>query len=294
VPRSIEKHFPVRCLVPKQGSYALPLLIGNSDDLVSPQEVQNVVASVLACIDGLFHGDESPFHALRNPRYRIRVLDAFRTMLPKAGSPWKLGLKGSTQTEILLSGEDARKVSVLKERLRRQEVVAQTITGYLQAMEFENHRVTILYPENNRELECFYDTEWEPELIEARRGLVQVTGTVVVDADDLPLRISAVENIEPLEMSDFEVREVPWHGKRLIFNEPLLLALELTDSKQHLILKDDVFHIHVIAPTREDLLAELHEQIGVLWSEYALEDDGALSDAARALKLRLLSAIREE
>lgn len=104
----------------------------------------------------------------------------------------------------------------------------------------------------------------------------------------------AVESIDPLAMSDFVVREVPWREKRLLFHEPLKLTPELTASRQHVTLKDDALHIHVIAPTREDLQAELHEQIGVLWSEYALEADEKLSDAARALKMRLRSALYEE
>lgn len=104
----------------------------------------------------------------------------------------------------------------------------------------------------------------------------------------------AVKSIDPLAMSDFVVREVPWREKRLLFHEPLKLTPELTASRQHVTLKDDALHVHVIAPTREDLRAELHEQIGVLWSEYALEADEKLSDAARALKMRLRSALYEE
>lgn len=104
----------------------------------------------------------------------------------------------------------------------------------------------------------------------------------------------AVESIDPLAMSDFDLRVVPWRDRRLIFHEPLKLTPELTASRQHVTLKDDALHIHVIAPTREDLQAELHEQIGVLWSEYALEADENLSDAACALKMHLRSAIREE
>ncbi|MBL7648025.1 MAG: hypothetical protein JNK74_17725 [Candidatus Hydrogenedentes bacterium] len=115
-----------------------------------------------------------------------------------------------------------------------------------------------------------------------------------LDLRVLGANCDAVESIEPLAMSDFDVREVPWREKRLLFHEPLKLTPELTASRQHVILKDDALHIHVIAPTREDLQAELHEQIGVLWSEYALEADENLSDAARALKMRLRSAINEE
>lgn len=293
VPRTIEKHFPVRCLVAKPGSYAMSILIGNPDDLVSPLAVKEVVGAMCDCLNALFNEITEPFYKIKNPRYRVRILDAFRTMLPKAGSSWKLGIARPQYKELLLSGDDARKVTVMKERLRSQEIVAQTITGYLQAMDFDSRRVTIVYPETSRELECVYDSEWEPELIAARRGLVQVTGTVVLDASDHPLRITAVENIQPLDLSDFEVNEVSWGDTHIILREPLVLTPELTESKQHLVLHDDNWHIHVIAPTRDELLVELHEQIAVLWSEYGLEDEGKLAKSACTLRERMRAAIRE-
>ncbi len=295
VPQHIQKNYPVRCLLPKQGSYALPLTIGNPADLTVPENVQKVMTNIGECLNGLAIGNHTPFSStIRNGRFRIRLLDAFRTMMPKAGATWKLGIRRSASEEILLTDESARHVPTFKEKLRQQEIIAQTITGNLQAMDFEARKITILYPENNRELECFYDEDLEPELWDTRRGLVQVTGTVVVDDEGLPTRIQDVESIQALDLSDFEVREVPCDNKKLRFAKPLLLTPELTESQQYMMLRYEKLDIDVIAPTRETLLDELHEQVAVLWREYAREEDHKLSPAALELKRCLRNAIQEE
>jgi len=51
--------------------------------------------------------------------------------------------------------------------------------------------------------------------------------------------------------------------------------------------------IHVFADTREELVAELAEQICMLWDEYACEDDENLARAAIRLKKNLLGALEE-
>ena len=293
VPQSIQNGFPVRCLVPQQGSYALPLQVGNPDDLTIPEEASNVVQSIVACLKGLVSGDQEPYTQIRNGRHRMRLLDAFRTMLPKPGANWKLGVSRPRSDEITLTGDCVGNISSLKERLRQQQALTQTITGSLQAMDFKAHKITILYPENNRELDCFYDEELEPELWETRRDLVQVTGTVVVDAEGLPTKIQDVETIEPVDLTEFELREVPTPKAILRLRTPIRLVPELTESKQYMVLRHAEYGIDVVAPTREELLSELHEQVEFLWREFALEDESCLSPSASALKSRLTAAFEE-
>ncbi len=294
VPQSVQKNYPVRCLVPQHGSYALPLLIGNVDDLVVPEAARQVLDKIINCLKGVLSSDCAPFmENIRNGRLRVQLLDAFRSIFPKPGATWKLGITRPNMEEISFTGESVRNISTLKERLRQQRTTTQTITGNLQAMDFEAHKITILYPENNRELECFYDEQIEPELLETRRGLVQVTGIVVVGEEGIPSKIQAVENIQPLDLSDFSVSEVSCGASVLRFRSPMVLTPQLSDSQQFLMLHHDELDIDVIAQTREELLAELNEQIGLLWKEYALEDDSKLSKTASQLKLRLKEAIEE-
>ncbi|ABB24718.1 hypothetical protein [Pelodictyon luteolum] len=293
IPKAIQKMFPVRCWIPTAGSYQLPMTVGSYTEAGSIEEVTPVIETLHDCLRGLHDSEDQPFLKVRNPHYRLRLLNAFQTLVPKAGQPWKLAISGPGQPVVSLSGVDVGKINTIRERLRHQERVSQTITGYLQAMEFAGRRITILYPENNRELECVYDVDWEPELLAARRGLVQVTGTVSVDAGDLPVRIHDVESIEPLDMSDFEVSEVEYPGGKLSIDPPLVLSPELTESSQYLMLLDEQWNIEVIAATREQLLSELQEQVVANWIEYGKEDDAMLTEGARNVKRLMRDRIKE-
>ena len=73
--------------------------------------------------------------------------------------------------------------------------------------------------------------------------------------------------------------------------KPLKLMPELDESQQYLCLRDDRLGIDVFAMDRKKLHDELLEQLSVLWKEYALEPDDALSSDALALKNHLNSAI---
>jgi len=61
----------------------------------------------------------------------------------------------------------------------------------------------------------------------------------------------------------------------------------LDESKQLLCIEHGELGIDVYAPTRETLLAELHEQLAMLWQEYAQASDDELDAPARPLKQAL-------
>lgn len=67
------------------------------------------------------------------------------------------------------------------------------------------------------------------------------------------------------------------------------IALDVTS--QYFVINDDTLNIHVFASTRNDLMAELIEQIYVLWKEYALEEDNVLTREAKNIKVNLIKHI---
>lgn len=74
----------------------------------------------------------------------------------------------------------------------------------------------------------------------------------------------------------------------------LSLEPSLDDTKQLLcVVHDGGLAPDIFAPTREALLAEVNEQIAMLWSEYALATDYTLDSVARQLKRALLTAFTE-
>ena len=88
-----------------------------------------------------------------SPSFSIPLLDAFRTMLPKAGATWKLGVSRPHAEETTLSGDCVRNISTLKERLRQQQAVEQTNKGPLAAMDVKALKSPRLYPQKKRVLE---------------------------------------------------------------------------------------------------------------------------------------------
>jgi len=74
---------------------------------------------------------------------------------------------------------------------------------------------------------------------------------------------------------------------------PIAIEPSIDESKQFLCLDRAELGINVFAATREGLLAELHDQLRMLWAEYALANDDTLDSVARQLKLSLRAAFSE-
>jgi hypothetical protein len=87
--------------------------------------------------------------------------------------------------------------------------------------------------------------------------------------------------MEPIVITEF--------APGVVLHQPLRLEPFLSDDEQLLRLQYSELDIDVFAPTRTELLGELREQLAMLWSEYAREEDSALSTASRQLKQTLVT-----
>lgn len=144
-----------------------------------------------------------------------------------------------------------------------------------------------------RWLECIYDDDVEPMLLENPRGLIQVTGRVVADEEGHPRKIVEVEDIREIDLSPFVVHEVTVGDLRLRAQSPIALTPTLSESEQLLCLEHAPWNLDVFAHTRQELAAELREQIAMLWTEYAMDDDANLAEPARRLKASLLRSFTD-
>ena len=84
----------------------------------------------------------------------------------------------------------------------------------------------------------------------------------------------------------------PSRGYTLAAVEPIVLEPVMDDGL--LTIRVPELGIDVYAESQEELSSELAEQVLMLWEEYAREEDGRLSPAARNLKSALLRAFVEE
>jgi hypothetical protein len=293
-PDDIARRFVLRCSLPRPGSYAMPMTLGGFQSEVDDAEaIPAIVKNIIFGMDAIAAESlERLKQILPERRYRLRFLEAARNIAPGAGRPYKVGISNGTGVETVLSGKSP---GVIREFVQsgEQETSFQTVTGELHRIHFEENKVFILYPVTQRLLECSYDPDIEEMLLEQRRDWVQVTGTVVLDDDDEPKRIIDVVSICDLDTSPITLQEVPFRGGALRFGSALELRPEMTEFRQLLFLEHEPLGINVHAPTRDELVEEVYEQIRMLWIEYATENDEHLSPPALALKTRLLNHITE-
>ncbi len=74
--------------------------------------------------------------------------------------------------------------------------------------------------------------------------------------------------------------------------EPLRLEPILSEKPPAIRICDESLDIDVFAATCAELNVELRSQLDMLWTEYALENDDALSLPAQTLKRRLLALVK--
>jgi hypothetical protein len=114
-----------------------------------------------------------------------------------------------------------------------------------------------------------------------------------IDDDGIPSESRKALETQALDLSPFEVVEVPYKAGQLRFHTPKVFSPRLDESQKLLIIEDDHLNLHVYGSTREQLLDELWLQLIVLWEEYACERDEVLTDEALQLKARLLRVLEK-
>lgn len=296
VPAALSRRYQLVCKLPEPGSYAVPITVGDgAADLVSAESVQHAFEKFRQLLRSVSAQEGNrPAEIIPDAGVRRRVLEAVRGMAPRAGSGWTLGVRLQGDPEPAVLDEDTPAFVQQITRVDEDVTDRRTVTGELQSINFAERKITIVYPVLNRDLECFYEDQVEDMLLENRRQLIQVTGRVVVDETGAPKRIIEVSSIQDLDMSAFEIDIVRQGGLVLRAKHKIEIEPTLDETRQLLCLLAEELGIDVFAETREQLRSELFEQLHVLWTEYAQADEALLTDGAKGLRARLLSAFEAE
>ncbi|MDQ1314928.1 MAG: hypothetical protein QG662_1037 [Pseudomonadota bacterium] len=284
--------FQLVCRLPEPGCYAVPVELGGKDLLA-----EHVVAALDAfrkMIEGIARRDTARITAaLPDQGLRHRVLEAIRGMSPRADDKWSLKLWDATDVEF---GElNTESEAIIREAIVpvAEREASQVVTGQLTNINFTNRIVTIFYPPTKREMDCVYEEAVEELLIENRRGLIQVTGQVVLDDAGAPKKIIDVNDIRELDLSPLAVDVVKVGDLVLKAKQGLTLEPTTDETQQLICVSDAVLGIDAFARSREALVGELNEQIGMLWLEYALAADSMLDSEAFKMKQALLAVFSE-
>ncbi len=291
----LKTHYVLHCRPPQPGSFAVTGRVGSrgGHDLFPHERIARVVGNLNTFTRAAVAGEEGRLaELLPDSRLRNRALARLINLSPAAGSGYRHELgSGVGPLATLDENLPARIEAWLKTPAERAEI--QTVTGRLEAISFSDRKVTIRYAPKGRWLECIYEDDVEPMLLENPRGLIQVTGRVVADEEGHPRKIVEVEEIREVDLSPFVVDLIPVGRKSIRPRSAVSLTPTLSESEQLLCLERPAWDLDVFAPTRQELVAELREQLAMLWTEYAMEDDALLAEPALRLKAAIVSDFQE-
>ncbi len=287
VTRDIEERYAIKVSPPTEGSVCFPLTLEEP----SPGAVSD--AFVASC-EAIMQGDDRGLKRVVPDRTRRqRLLEALNKSMPRRGSGIGLTLLNAGGSELLNSTVMTRTLQQFLPRAL-SEIDKQTVTGELKAIAFDRRQLTLYYPVTQRELKCFYDEGAEEMLLTNPRELIQVTGTVVLDAEDQPIEIQDVQSVRAVDLNPFHLSEVDLPSGRFILSQPVSLEPYLDETKQLFLLEHEPLGIQLGAPSRDELWESLILELDMLWLAYAKQPDASLAPGAIELKNAVREFMREE
>ncbi len=280
----LKQRFSLICGASSTGSYVLPIdLIDQSAQrsLFSPDEL---LADIREFISAVSSDDKKrASEILPDSRYRERALREIRAFSPSQGEGWSASLVVGDTPGVALNGRLTKNIHDWLE-IGLTEQATMAVIGKLIRINFDENKLFIRLPVSGRQLECSYLAEAEVDLLESRRDLIQVTGEFVVDGEGIPLRLTAVSRIEPVNLSPLIFTRIE-HGERVLRVKPPLEVVPNLDeeTQQFFVASDECLDLHAIAETRGDLADEIAHHLVFAWSAYANEKEDALTPKAAEL-----------
>jgi hypothetical protein len=286
------ERYTLRCGVPRESSYAVPLSIGPVRALPIPSPT-NPLVRALELFDFAALGAWDQVGALiPDPKYLTRTLAELQAMLPRPGDGWAIRL-GMGGREVELGVKVYRSIRRHRAPDEAQDTV-MTVTGELIRVDFAERHVVVKYRPTSRAIHCFCEPEVLNTILQNWQVPVQVTGQFTLDRRGHPTKLTGVTIVEPIDLSPMIFDAIEWGGRRLAFTPPLRLEPFMDEeSGQFYKLFDEGLGIDVFAQTREQLADELAEQLIFTWDTYARENPEKLTGAARRLQEMLKRRMRE-
>jgi hypothetical protein len=102
----------------------------------------------------------------------------------------------------------------------------------------------------------------------------------------------ACKTSTPIDLTPIPIGKIEANGVKLRAKGHLSIRLELDESKQYICANRNDLGISVFSDTRQNIIRELHEQIIMLWQEYAMASDKELSLDAQELKVALRTTFK--
>lgn len=294
VTRDIEERFQLHCEVPKEGGYYQPTFIAErSDSFFSQGEAREVAQITRSLLGSIATGDEQNFNkAVVDSAFRAPVIASLGKMFSGQGGHYRLSVEDKAGNVIV----DSVSAADALERLRQARLSPGThsiVTGFFNKVDFKERKLSLLIPSTGRLVSCLYEEDIEPALLENARDLIQVVGTIELDENGSPQRITDVQEVHAVNTDDIDLIELlPDYLKANELNN-LMIKVELSEDKQTYFATLEELGIDHAAYTRSDLVEALEGEIDFLWKNVAQEEDGNLAPKARLLKTELKRLFKE-
>ena len=285
--RDLEDRYGITCMVPELGGYALPVQIGDVAERLDhvESELSSVCERFQAVTRAVGSGHrESLDKAIPDSEYRVAIIAAYKAMQP----PTRHGVVCSIenqQREKLLDGTDVKQALKRLSAPSDEDVglTSNYVTGELIRIDFAKQNCWLKY--NGQNIRAAYNIEVQSKLLEHSPGLVQVHGVVHYDKRRNIRHITDVDEVHGVE-SSLEIKRLHFDNMPYRATPPLRFNVRFDPQAQLYDLAGD-FNISAFAESRAELEADLHEELDVLWHEYAQEDPARLSKDARRLQAEL-------
>jgi len=286
IPKEIEKRYSLVCHLPLSGGYALPVVLGDTSDLlVDTYGVDALALKIKEITEAINTGDHDKVSLSIPDRYfRSGVLSAFYSMQPPKNSGVYISIEDFKQKK-LLNGKTARE-KIEQLRTAPEDAIPITsgyVAGELVEMKFQERRLKLKLLVSGHGLEANYSEDFEPVLLEHPRELIQVHGNIVYGPDGAPVSISDVDEILEIDDSPIEIFQFEAHGRQLKPRKNLSFHVNF-DVDTQLFETQGSFGILLGGETRPDLEAQLYAELSMLWAEYVETSEDMLTEAARVLR----------
>ncbi len=289
---AFRKQHGLRCGVPRESSFGLPLSLGRSYPLFEPGP--SPLDRTLDVFRSAAQGAWSDLtQAVFDPKYLPRIMNELQAMLPRPGDRWGVALRVRGEQVAL----DSKTYRAVRDYLSPDlvEDTVMTVTGDLVRVDISGRRVVIRYRPTGREIPCFCEESALKSVLENWSEPIQVTGRFTLDRTGHPTHLAGVTRVEPIDLSPMTFDRIEWRGRHLILDPPLTLEPTMDEeSGQLYMLADESLGIDVFAQTREAVIDELAEQLMFQWDAYAREIPNRLTVGARRLQDALRARMRED
>ncbi len=285
-----DARYAITCHLPVPGSYAVPVTIAGPQNTAMADGGLDVLGDLRALLRATQdQRDEDLGKLFPAPAARAAAARAVLKMVPGPRSGTRLMIEYSSGERIFAPDPGTRRF--LKSLAVRPAGEAErSVVGHLNKIDFQKQRIRLRHPPSRRDLSCSYPPRAEPMLVDCRRDLIQVVGEITLDLDEVPKGIRRVDSINRVDVSPIRLSGFKSGTKRVRAKHPMVFQPIIHNAYKHFALRDPPFGIHLLSVTREELEANLLEELDSIWRHFARADDADLMPDARELKQQLHNA----